>query len=203
MSDLINATVKTLNEMYHIDENQENMFDLVEKFISEEEYNSLTEEEQEDYISEEQLDELMGKGSLAKIAAAHDAASSGRQSPVQSFHTTQAARARHIANKQATREKYGKDAQHYHQYGYDSKKAKTQYAKLGKAGKAKVTKNLGKEYSGKDKSPGTPAAGKTTIHNTPTKAQSYDQAEKRSSTRKEFKLKPLDQDKETLSKGRD
>ena len=189
--------------MYRIDENQENAFDLVEKFISEEDYNSLTEEEQEDYVSIEQLDELMGKGSLAKIRDAHDAASSGKRSPVQQFHSTQAGRASHIMNKQATREKYGKDAQHYHQYGSESKRAKAQYAKLGKAGKAKVTKNLGKEYSGKDKSPDKPTAGKTTIHNTPTKAQSYDHAEKRTSTRKAYKLKPLDQDKETLSKGRD
>lgn len=195
MSDLINAAVKTLNEMYHIDENQENVFDLVEKFISEEEYNSLTEEEQEDYISEEQLDELMGKGSLAKIAAAHDAASSGRESPVQRFHTTQAARARHIANKQATREKYGKDAQHYHQYGYDSKRAKSQYAKLGKAGKAKVTKNLGKEYSGKDKSPETATKGSTTIHNPRTAAQSKDDSARRTSFRKSIGLPQLDKDK--------
>lgn len=195
MSDLIKASVKTLNEMYHIEESQEDMFDLVEEFISEEEYNSLTEEEQEEYVEVEQLDELMGKGSLAAIKKAHDDASSGRESPVQKFHSTQAGRASHIMNKQATREKFGKDAQHYHQYGYESKTGKDQYAKLGKAGKAKVTKNLGKEYTGKDKAPGKATAGKTTIHSPHTDAQKKDLAQKRTETRKKFGLPQLDQDK--------
>ena len=174
---------------------EEDEFDLVEGFISEEEYNSLTEEDQEDYISEEQLDELMGKGSLAKIKAAHDAASSGRSSPVQKFHATQSGRAYHIASKQANREKYGKDSQHHHEYGYDSKTAKSQYAKLGKAGKAKVTKNLGKEYAGKDHAPGKLTKGKTTIHNPETKAQRDDHAARRTAFRKSVGLPQLDIDK--------
>ena len=188
MSDLIKATVQTLNEMYHIDENQENAFDLVEKFISEEEYNSLSEEEQEDYIPVEQLDELMGKGSLEKIRDAHGAAAGGRSSKTSDFHLSQNVRANHIINKRDTRAKYGKDAQHYHQYGSDSKQVKGQYAKMGKAAKAKVTKNLGKEYSGKDKAPGMETAGKTTIHNPPTKAQTSDREAKTTAYRKKIGL---------------
>jgi hypothetical protein len=177
------------------EEVEEDVFDLVEEFISEEEYGSLTEEEQEDYVAIEQLDELMGKGSLAAIKKAHDDASSGRTSPVQQFHSTQAGRAAHIMSKQSTREKHGKDAQHYHEYGSSSKRAKEQYAKLGKSGKAKVAKNLGKDYSGKDMSPGKATAGKTTIRNPDKESQKKELAQKRTETRKKFGLPQLDQDK--------
>ena len=37
------------------------------EWISEEEYLQLSEEEQEDYVTEEQLDELMGKGSVGAV----------------------------------------------------------------------------------------------------------------------------------------
>jgi len=186
--------------------NQEQQETFVEEdfqWITEEEYLQLTEEEQEEYLNEEQLDELMGKGSLATIKKAHDDASSGRASPVQKFHSTQSARAGHIANKLSTRAKYGKDAQHYHEYGYNSKKAKGLYAKLGKAGKAKVTKTLGKEYTGKDTSPHISTKGKTTIDNPHTKAQQHDSAVDRTKTRSEYGLKQLPQDKETIKGGRD
>jgi hypothetical protein len=174
---------------------EDDVFDLVEEFISEEEYDSLTEEEQEDYVAVEQLDELMGKGSLGTIKKAHDDASSGRTSPVQQFHSTQAARAAHIMSKQSTREKHGKDSQHYHQYGSDSKRAKAEYAKLGKAGKAKVAKNLGKGYSGKDISPHIKTKGKTTISNPSKDSQNKELSQARTATRKKFGLPQLDQDK--------
>ena len=178
--------------------NQEQQETFVEEdfqWITEEEYLQLTEEEQEEYLTEEQLDELMGKGSLATIKKAHDDASSGRASPVQKFHSTQSARASHIMSKQSTREKHGKDAQHYHQYGYQSKNAKAQYAKLGKAGKAKVASNLGKDYSGKDTSPHIQTKGKTTISNPDKESQKKELAQKRTDTRKKFGLPQLDQDK--------
>jgi hypothetical protein len=174
---------------------EDDVYEIVECFVSEEEYNSLTEEEQEDYVAIEQLDELMGKGSLAAIKKAHDSASSGRTSPVQQFHSTQAGRAAHIMSKQSTREKHGKDAQHYHEYGSGSKHAKAQYAKLGKSGKAKVAKNLGKDYSGKDMSPGKATAGKTTIRNPDKESQKKELAQKRTETRKKLGLPQLDQDK--------
>jgi hypothetical protein len=148
--------------------------DFVIEWISEEEYVNLSDEEKQDYISEEQLDELVGKGSLKDIEKAHADASSGRTSDRKSFHRTQAARARHIMSKQDSREKYGKDSQHYHQYGSTSKIVKDKYAKLSPGAKKQVTKTLGKEYSGKDKAPSIQPKGKTTISNPKTKAQDRD-----------------------------
>jgi len=47
MSDLIKATVQTLNEMYHIQE--KTIVISEEQYISEEDYNNLSEEEQAQY----------------------------------------------------------------------------------------------------------------------------------------------------------
>ena len=188
--------------------NQEQQETFVEEdfqWITEEEYLQLTKEEQEEYLTEEQLDELMGKGSIGAIRDIHhDAAyKAGKQTDRTKFHGTQAARAGHIASKISTRAQYGKDAQHYHEYGYNSKKAKGSYARLSPDAKKKVTKTLGKEYTGKDKSPNTPTKGKTTIDNPHTKSQQHDLATDRTKTRAEYGLKQLPQDKETISKGRD
>jgi hypothetical protein len=188
-----------------VKEQQETFVEEDFQWITEEEYLQLTKEEQEEYLTEEQLDELMGKGSIGAIRDIHhDAAyKAGKQTDRTKFHGTQAARAGHIASKISTRAKYGKDAQHYHEYGYNSKKAKGSYARLSPDAKKKVTKTLGKEYTGKDKSPNTPTKGKTTIDNPHTKSQQHDLATDRTKTRAEYGLKQLPQDKETISKGRD
>lgn len=151
------------------------------EWISEEEYLELSEEEQEDYVTEEQLDELMGKGSVGAVKDMHhDAAyNSGKRTKRSDFHATQAQRASHIKSKIDTRAKHGKDAQHYHQYGYDSKRAKAQHAALSTDAKKKVAKTSGAEYTGKDHGPGIPTKGKTTISNPRTASQSKDDDAKR------------------------
>jgi hypothetical protein len=191
--------------MFNTQEQQETFVEEDFQWITEEEYLQLTEEEQEEYLTEEQLDELMGKGSIGAIRDIHhDAAyNSGKQTARTQFHGTQAARAGHIASKISTRAKYGKDAQHYHEYGYNSKKAKGSYARLSPDAKKKVTKTLGKEYTGKDTSPHIQTKGKTTIDNPHTKAQQHDSAVDRTKTRSEYGLKQLPQDKETIKGGRD
>ena len=176
------------------------------EWISEEEYLQLTEEEQEECLTEEQLDELMGKGSIGTVKKIHhDAAyNSGRQTDRTSFHGDQAARAHHIASKIDIRAKYGKDSQHYHEYGAGSKRAKASYARLSPAAKKKVTQTLGKEYTGKDKAPGILTRGKTTIKNPSTKAQNYDSAVHRTNVRtKEFNAKALPDDEKIIKGGRD
>jgi hypothetical protein len=180
------------------------------EWISEEEYLQLTEEEQEDYLTEEQLDELMGKGSLEKIQKAHQKQSSyadegdfKRSSKRTDFHGHQDSRAGAIISKRDTRAEYGKDAQHHHEYGSGSKRSKTMYARLSPDAKKKVTKTLGKEYTGKDKAPNISTKGKTTIHNPHTKAQQHDSAVTRTKTRAEYGLDQLDQDKKTIKGGRD
>ena len=221
MSDLINKTLEVLksNETSNIFTEAASTisFSDSEKFvaenlewISEEDYLSLSEEEQQEYMNEEQLDELMGKGSLEKIQKAHQQQSSyhsdgdfKRSSKRTDFHGHQDVRASHIISKRDTRAKYGKDSQHYHEYGSGSKKAKTMYARLSPDAKKKVTKTLGKEYTGKDKASNISTKGKTTIHNPHTKAQQHDDAVKRTKTRAEYGMDQLPQDKETISKGRD
>jgi hypothetical protein len=188
--------------------NQEQQETFVEEdfqWITEEEYLQLTEEEKEEYLNEEQLNELVGKGSIGAIRDKHhDAAyNSGKQTARTRFHGTQAARAGHIASKISTRSKYGKDSQHYHEYGYNSKKAKGLYARLSPDAKKKVTKTLGKEYTGKDISPNISTKGKTTIDNPHTKAQQHDSAVDRTKTRSEYGLKQLPQDEKTIKGGRD
>jgi hypothetical protein len=150
------------------------------EWISEEEYLQLSEEEQEDYVTEEQLDELMGKGSVGAVKDMHnDAAYTGKRTKRSDFHATQAQRASHIKSKIDTRAQHGKDAQHYHQYGYDSKRAKAQHAALSADAKKKVAKTSGAEYTGKDKGPGIATKGKTTISNPRTASQSKDDDAKR------------------------
>lgn len=142
------------------------------EWISEEEYLQLSEEEQEDYVTEEQLDELMGKGSVGAVKDMHmSAAYDGRRTKRADFHATQAQRASHIKSKIDTRAQHGKDAQHYHQYGFDSKHAKAQHAALSADAKKKVAKTSGAEYTGKDKGPGIATKGKTTISNPRTASQ--------------------------------
>jgi hypothetical protein len=193
--------------------NQEQQETFVEEdfqWVTEEEYLQLTEEEQEEYLTEEQLDELMGKGSLEKIQKAHQQQSSyhvdgdfKRRSKRTDFHGHQDVRAGAIISKRDTRAKYGKDAQHHHEYGSRSKRSKTMYARLSPDAKKKVTKTLGKEYTGKDKAPNISTKGKTTIHNPHTKAQQHDSAVTRTKTRAEYGLDQLHQDKETIKGGRD
>jgi len=177
------------------------------QWITEEEYLQLTEEEQEECLTEEQLDELVGKGSIGAIAKTHHDAAYGdkvkRSSDRTNFHAVQADRAQHIASKIDTRAKYGKDAQHYHEYGYRSKAAKGSYARLSPDAKKKVAKTLGKEYTGKDKSPDIGTKGKTTIKNPRTQAQNYDDAVHRTKTRAGMGWDPLPQDTKTTKGKRD
>jgi hypothetical protein len=182
------------------------------EWINESDYLNLSEEEQQEWLSEEdvmQLDELMGKGSIAAIKKVHRDAAYGadgkkRSNGTTDFHGTQSARASHIASKIDTRAKYGKDSQHYHEYGSDSKTAKDSYARLSSPLKKRVTQTLGKEYTGRNKNPEIHTKGKTTIHNPHTKAQNYDSAVHRTKVRtKEMNGKALPDDKKTIKGGRD
>lgn len=220
MNDLIKNAIKALepnktsnifteagmfNQEEPVTEDIDDIGDLVEEWISEEDYYNLSEEEQQNYIHEDRLDELMGKSSLEKIKDTHQQASADikKSNDRSRFHDTQAARAHSLISKRDTRATYGKEAQHYHQYGYDSKRAKNTYAKLSDAGKKKVDTALGAKYSGKDKAPHIDTKGKTTIHNPSTKAQNYDHAVKRTNTVKSMGLPTNPKDEKTIKAGRD